>query len=68
MVKLPAGVDEPALVAAAARRGAGVEGISLHSYVPNTPSGLVLGHAHLAEPAIEQGIRRLRAAVSDLAS
>jgi len=68
VVALPAGVDEPALVAAAARRGAGVEGISLHSYVGNTPAGLVLGHAHLAEPAIEQGIRRLREALSDIAA
>jgi GntR family transcriptional regulator/MocR family aminotransferase len=68
VVRLPPGVDEPALVAAAARQGAGVEGISLHSYLGDAAPGLVLGHAHLAEPAIEQGIRRLRAALSDLAA
>jgi GntR family transcriptional regulator / MocR family aminotransferase len=60
LVELPAGVDEPALLAAAARNGLGLEGLSLHSYAGDCPPGLVLGHAHLAEAAIEQGVRLMR--------
>ena len=59
LVGLPHQVDEPALLAAAARRGVGIEGLSLHSYTGNCPPGLVLGHAHMAEPAIERGVRLL---------
>jgi GntR family transcriptional regulator/MocR family aminotransferase len=59
LVVLPGHVDEPALLAAAARHGVGIEGLSLHSYTGDRPPGLVLGHAHLAEPAIERGVRLL---------
>jgi GntR family transcriptional regulator/MocR family aminotransferase len=58
-VFLPSGVDEPALIAAAARHGVGVEGLSLHSYTGDSQAGLVLGHAYLAEPSIERGIQLL---------
>ena len=57
LVYLPDRVDEPALLAAAARHGVGIEGLSLHSYAGSCPPGLVLGHAHMAEPAIERGVR-----------
>jgi GntR family transcriptional regulator/MocR family aminotransferase len=63
LVELPADIDEPALLAAAARQGVGVEGLSLHSYTGDCPPGLVLGHAHMAEPAIERGVRLLGAAL-----
>ncbi len=56
---LPERVDEPALLAAAARRGVGVEGLSLHSYTGDCPPGVVLGHGYMAEPAIERGIELL---------
>jgi GntR family transcriptional regulator / MocR family aminotransferase len=59
LVELPGDMDEPALLAAAARRGVGIEGLSLHSYTGERQPGLVLGHAYLAEPAIERGIRLL---------
>jgi GntR family transcriptional regulator/MocR family aminotransferase len=62
LADLPAGRDEAALLAAAARHGVGVEGLSLHSYAGDSPPALVLGHAHLPEPAIQRGIRLLRAA------
>jgi len=65
LVELPGGVDEPSLLAAAARRGVGIEGLSLHSYTGDCPPGLVLGHAHLAEAAIERGVRLLRDALHD---
>jgi GntR family transcriptional regulator / MocR family aminotransferase len=59
LIVLPGHVDEPALLAAAARRGVGIEGLSLHSYTGDSPPGLVLGHAHLTEPAINRGLRLL---------
>jgi GntR family transcriptional regulator / MocR family aminotransferase len=58
-VVLPGETDEPALLAAAARRGVGIEGLSLHSYTGDSPPGLVLGHAHLSEPAIGRGVQLL---------
>jgi len=64
LVELPAGVDEPALLAAAARHGVGIEGLSLHSYTGDCPPGLVLGHAHMAEAAIERGLRLLSEALA----
>jgi GntR family transcriptional regulator / MocR family aminotransferase len=59
MVALPDSVDEPALLAAAARHGVGVEGVSLHSYTGDSAPGLVMGHAFMAEPAIERGVQLL---------
>ena len=59
LIELPGHVDEPSLLAAAASHGVGIEGLSVHSYTGDCPPGLVLGHAHLAEPAIERGVRLL---------
>ncbi|HXC45577.1 MAG TPA: PLP-dependent aminotransferase family protein, partial [Solirubrobacteraceae bacterium] len=59
LVRLPAGTDEPALVRAAAARGVGVEGLSLHRFSPGGEPGLVIGYANAAEPAIEQAVRLL---------
>jgi GntR family transcriptional regulator/MocR family aminotransferase len=64
LVILPGDIDEPALLGAAARNGIGVEGLSLHSYTGDSPPGLVLGHAHMAEPAIERGVALLREALT----
>jgi GntR family transcriptional regulator/MocR family aminotransferase len=68
LVELPADVDEPALLAAAARHNVGIEGLSLHSYAGDSPPGLVLGHAHMAEPAIERGVRLLSDALRPTAA
>jgi GntR family transcriptional regulator/MocR family aminotransferase len=59
LVELPRDTDEPALLAAAARQGVGLEGLSLHSYTGDCAPGLVLGYAHMAEPAIERGVALL---------
>ena len=59
LVELPAGAGESAVVAAAAQRGVGVEGLSLHRFAAQGPPGLVLGFGCLSEPAIEHGIRLL---------
>jgi GntR family transcriptional regulator/MocR family aminotransferase len=63
LVTLPAQVDEPSLLAAAARHGVGLEGLSLHSYTGGCPPGLVLGHASMAEPAIRRGVQLLSGAL-----
>ena len=63
-VALPDYVDEPAILSAAARHGIGLEGLSLHSYTGDCPPGLVLGHAYLAEPAIDRGIELLARAAA----
>jgi GntR family transcriptional regulator / MocR family aminotransferase len=59
LVEPPGDIDEPALLAAAARHGVGIEGLSLHSYTGNRGPGVVLGHAYLTEPAIKRGVRLL---------
>jgi GntR family transcriptional regulator/MocR family aminotransferase len=64
LVELPDNADESSLLTTAARHGVGIEGLSLHSYTGESPPGLVLGHAHLAEPAIERGVRLLVEALS----
>lgn len=56
LAELPADVDEAALIGAAASRGVGLEGLTLHRFRPAGPAGLVLGFAGLPEPAIEQSI------------
>lgn len=69
LVALPRHVDEPTLLATAARHGVGIEGLSLHSYTGECEPGLVLGHAYMAEPAIERGAQLLRdAAIAATAS
>jgi GntR family transcriptional regulator/MocR family aminotransferase len=65
LAELPAGVDEAVLVSAAAGRGVGVEGLALHRFRPGGAPGLVLGFAALPEPAIEQSIRLLAAALAE---
>jgi GntR family transcriptional regulator / MocR family aminotransferase len=61
---LPDHIDEPSLLAATARTGVGVEGLSLHSYTGDCPPGLVLGHAYMSEPAIERGVQLLAQAAA----
>lgn len=65
LVELPQGTDEAALVAAAAERGVGVEGLSLHRFNPAGPPGLVLGFGCLPEPAIDRGVRLLAEALRE---
>jgi GntR family transcriptional regulator / MocR family aminotransferase len=63
-VALPEHLDEPALLAAAARHGVGVEGLSLHSYAGDSQPGVVLGHGSMAEPAIKRGVELLATAIN----
>lgn len=66
LVELPEETDEAALVAAAAERGVGLEGLALHRFNAVGPPGLVLGFACLSEPAIENGVRLLAEAFAEL--
>lgn len=63
LFELPGEVDEASLIAAAAKRGVGLEGLALHRFSPHGPPGLVLGFACLSEPALERGIRLLAEAL-----
>jgi GntR family transcriptional regulator/MocR family aminotransferase len=65
LVALPEGVDEHALLAAAATRGVGAEGLAQHRFTTGGPPGLVLGYGNLSEPAIEQGVRLLGEAIAE---
>jgi GntR family transcriptional regulator/MocR family aminotransferase len=65
LAELPDGVEESTLIAAAAERGVGLEGLALHRFKPAGPPGLVLGFAGLPEPAIEQSIRLLAEALAE---
>ena len=58
-VSLPGWIDEAALIAAAAERGVGVEGLSLHSFSDESSRGLVLGYGGLGEPALDRAVHLL---------
>jgi GntR family transcriptional regulator/MocR family aminotransferase len=66
-VRLAEPVEGRALMAAAARESVGVYPLG-YGYMEPRPldDGLVLGYANLAEPAIEEGIRRLARALAEL--
>ena len=66
LVELPGDVDEAALLASAAERGVGAEGLALHRFTPGGAAGLVLGYGNLSEPAIEQGVRLLGEAFAEV--
>jgi GntR family transcriptional regulator/MocR family aminotransferase len=61
---LPAGTDEAGVIAAAAERGIGIEGLSLHSFAAKAPPTLVIGFASLPDPTISRGIRALADAIA----
>ncbi len=67
LIELPDGVDEAALLRAAAARGVGAEGLSWHRYSPGGYPGLLLGYGNLSEPAIEQGVHLLGDALRESA-
>jgi GntR family transcriptional regulator/MocR family aminotransferase len=67
IVRLEQAIDGMELVRAAERRSVRVYPLG-YSYMEARPihDGLVLGYANLAEPAIEEGIRRLALALGEL--
>jgi GntR family transcriptional regulator/MocR family aminotransferase len=67
IVRLGREVDGLALLAAARRSSLGVYPLG-YAYMEPRPvhDGLVLGYANLAEPAIDEGIRRLARALEEV--
>jgi len=60
LVRLPYAVDAQRLLTLAAERSVGVYPLSVHMVDPPVcTDAVVLGYANLAEPAIEEGVRRL---------
>jgi GntR family transcriptional regulator / MocR family aminotransferase len=66
LVELPEGVSESALLAAAATRGVGMEGLAWHRYAHGGPPGILLGYGNLSEPAIEHGVRLIAEALAEI--
>jgi GntR family transcriptional regulator/MocR family aminotransferase len=67
VVRLARPVDGIALVRVAARHSVGVYPLGLaYTSIRPVDDGLVLGYANLAEPAIEEGIRRLARALEEI--
>jgi GntR family transcriptional regulator/MocR family aminotransferase len=67
IVRLGRPFDGARLLAAARARDVGVYPLG-YGYLEPRPfdDGLVLGYANLAEPAIEEGVRRLAEAIAEL--
>jgi GntR family transcriptional regulator/MocR family aminotransferase len=61
---LPDDLDEPTVIAAAAREGVAVAGVSPYRISPAPRGGLIFGYSNLNERAIADGIARLAAAVA----
>lgn len=67
LVHLPRAVELQGLLAAAAARSLGVYPLELHRIEPRASAdALVMGYANLSEPAIAEGVRRLREALDEL--
>ncbi|TDD71053.1 PLP-dependent aminotransferase family protein [Jiangella aurantiaca] len=63
---LPADVDEASVVAAAARRGVRVNGVTPYRISPAERGGLIFGYSALNERAVADGVARLAAAYADI--
>jgi GntR family transcriptional regulator / MocR family aminotransferase len=66
LLELPATANEPALLAAAAARGVGMEGLSWHRFMSGGAPGVLLGYGNLSEPAIEHGVRLIAQALAEV--
>ncbi|WP_208761767.1 PLP-dependent aminotransferase family protein [Microbispora hainanensis] len=63
---LPPGLDEAAVVAAAARHGLAIQGVGRFRIAAAGPGGLIFGYAILGESAIAEGVALLAAAIRDV--
>jgi GntR family transcriptional regulator/MocR family aminotransferase len=63
---LPADLEEAAVIAAAAREGVAIAGVSPYRLSPAPRGGLIFGYSNLNEQTIADGITRLARAVSGL--
>jgi GntR family transcriptional regulator/MocR family aminotransferase len=65
---LPGGVDETAVVEAAARRGVAVHGLAPYRISGEGRPGLIFGYATLGERVLAEGVEILAEAISDVRS
>jgi GntR family transcriptional regulator / MocR family aminotransferase len=63
---LPPDLDEAAVVAAAARRRLGIQGVAQYRLTSRGPGGLIFGYAILTERAIAEGVALLADAVAEV--
>ncbi|TDD20278.1 PLP-dependent aminotransferase family protein [Nonomuraea diastatica] len=63
---LPPGLDEAAVVTAAARHGLGIHGIGPYRIAGTGPGGLIFGYAILGETAIAEGVALLARAIREV--
>jgi GntR family transcriptional regulator / MocR family aminotransferase len=63
---LPEDLEEATVIAAAAREGVAVAGVSPYRLSPALPGGLIFGYSNLTERAIADGVSRLGGAVSSV--
>ncbi|MEU7942923.1 PLP-dependent aminotransferase family protein [Microbispora bryophytorum] len=63
---LPPGLDEAAVVAAAARHGLGIQGVGRFRIAGAGPGGLIFGYAILSESAIAEGVALLATAIREV--
>lgn len=66
LLLLPPEIDEPALLAAAAHRGVGLDGLAWHRRSAGGPGGVLAGYAGLSSPALAEAVRRLADAVDEV--
>ncbi len=65
---LPQGLDEAAVIAAAADEGVAVAGVAPYRLAPSPRGGLIFGYSNLSERAIADGVSRLARAIAGLRS
>ncbi|MGI5271763.1 PLP-dependent aminotransferase family protein [Nonomuraea sp. CA-218870] len=63
---LPPGLDEAAVVTAAARHGLGIHGVGPYRIASAGPGGLIFGYAVLGESAIAEGVALLARAIREV--
>jgi GntR family transcriptional regulator/MocR family aminotransferase len=63
---LPEDLDEEAVIAAAARRGVALAGVSPYRLTPAPRGGLIFGYSNLSEQQITDGVIRLAQALSSM--
>jgi GntR family transcriptional regulator/MocR family aminotransferase len=67
VLRLPDGLDDRAVVAAAARRGVAAVSLSQHRTLPAGPA-LIIGYGQIPDAAITAGVRELALAVQEAGS
>jgi len=65
VILMPEGLDEPAWLAAALRRGVLAHGL-VHSRLAAGPPGAIVGYANQPEPALAEAVARLAAAYAEV--